>query len=141
VGPKDYVVFMAWAAGLLLPGFLVLFPPSWLPFLPDDRALGVALLAVGSAWLAVIALADAVGDPSLKRPWKTLLWIVTRPASCLAASLGWWGLLAAEPIAIALSPWDVGYACLAFLGLRLLCVYLLLLSARALGVLGRAWTA
>jgi hypothetical protein len=119
-------------AGALLPGSLL--------WIFEVVTPGVLLLVLGSMYASVVALGAALRDPRLKWPWGALRWMATRPLHCLAGSLGWWVLFGSE---IALSrllaegPVVYGFVSLV---LRAACLYALLLSARALGVMGRAWT-
>jgi hypothetical protein len=138
-GYADFGKFMLWAAALLLPGGIVLLAPGWLGVVPRSAVLGVVLFVVGSAWLAVVALGTALADPPMRRPWNALAWVFARPGPCLAGALGWWGILAAEPLVGVVGRLDLAPAVLAYFAVRVVNVYLLMLSARALGVLGRSW--
>ena len=117
---------LAWFAAVILPG------PILLAF--GQTGWGYTLLVLGSMYASVIALAAGLGDPSQRRPWHALRWLTTRPLHCLLGSLGWWALtpqIDAE---------GLGFV-LAALCLRGVGAYLLLVSARAIGVMGRSWTA
>ena len=64
-----------------------------------------------------------------------------RPLACLAGSVGWWVLVLVEWSLAAFAEQGLGLLALLSIVLRCACFYALLLSARALGVLGRTWTA
>jgi hypothetical protein len=130
---KLYWRTLLFFAGALLPGTLL--------WVFEVAAPGVALLVLGSMYAAVVALGAALKDPRLKWPVGAIKWMSTRPLHCLAGSLGWWTLLGSE-IALhhLVTQGAVVYAFVALV-LRVGCLYMLLLSARAIGVMGRAWTA
>lgn len=137
-GLSVYVRFLLWFGVTMLPSrVLWLLGPSMFGFLPSTRALEVVLLILGSAWLAVIALAIAVEEPRLKRPWVTIVWLVRRPFTFLVASLGWWGLGVTEVALSALAGSGEGATLPAGVVLRAASVYALMVSGRVLGVLGR----
>ncbi len=137
-GMNVYVRFLLWFCVTMLPSrVLWLLGPSMLGVLSQTGALEVGLLIVGSAWLAVIALGTAVEEPRLKRPWVTVVWLVRRPFTCLAGSLGWWGLGVTEVAMSALAGSGDGATIPAGVVLRAASVYLLMVSGRVLGVLGR----
>ena len=137
-GMNVYVRFLLWFCVTMLPSSVLwILGPSVLGILPGTRALELLLLVLGSAWLAVIALAIAVEEPSLKRPWVTIVWLLRRPLSCLAGSLGWWGLGATEVALSALAGSGEGATIPAGVVLRAASVYALMVSGRVLGVLGR----
>ncbi len=120
--------------------FAIALVPGTVLWLFGQVGLGIALLAVGSMYGAVVALGAALRDPALKWPWRALTWVVTRPVHCLLGSLGWWVLLVVE-IALhnLLDDGPVVYGFVAVV-LRSACLYALLVSARVIGVMGRAWT-
>ena len=122
-------------AGALLPGSLL-----WMLF--DKIAPGLVLLLLGSMYATVIAMGAALQDPSLKWPWHALRWITTRPLHCLLGSLAYWMLLGSEFALYGLydeaHPVLVGFVSLV---LRFVCMAGLLVSARIIGVMARAWTA
>ena len=120
--------------------FVLLLTPGVLVLAFGNTVLGLVLVCAGSMYAAVVALGAALGDPSLKYPWNAFGWMGRRPLSCLAGSVGWWVLFLAEWSLGSLS--DPGLGLLAFLSLvlRAACFYALLVSARAIGVMGRAWS-
>lgn len=124
LGP--WVRTLLWFAVVMLPG------PILLAF--DQTGWGYALLALGSMYASVVALAAGLGDPSQRMPWHALRWITTRPLHCLAGSVGWWALVPQ------LDGSGIGYV-LSALALRAVGAWLLLVSARVIGVMGRSWTA
>lgn len=117
-----------YAAAFVLPNLLA-------AFLEQPGFVWVAVLL--SPYLAVAALGWALGDPSLKWPWKALGWLARRPLAFVVGALGWWALWYGQiwidettlPARVVVSPVARGAA-----------LYLLLVSARALGVAGRSWT-
>jgi hypothetical protein len=137
-GLSVFARFLLWCFVLLLPSRLLwLLGPDMLGFVSGTAAWEVGLAVVGSAWMAVVALATAVEEPRLKRPWVTVVWLVRRPFHLGAASLGWWGLGATEVAMQALAGAGEGATIPAGVVLRAASVYLLMVSARVLGVLGR----
>lgn len=100
---------------------------------------GFAVLALGSMYASVIALGSALADPRLKWPWHALGWIFRNPMSCLAGSLGWW-VLGLSEYAIN-EAYGSAFAIVLFQSvvLRVVDVYVLMCSARAIGVMGRRW--
>ena len=116
---------VVWFAVCLLPG------PILLAF--DQTGLGYTLLVLGSMYASVVALGDGLGDPSQRMPWNAVRWLTTRPLHCLVGSVGWWALVPQ------LDGSGVGYV-LSALALRAAGAYLLLVSARVIGVMGRSWT-
>lgn len=125
-------VLLLVAAVLLAPGLLAL---HW-----DRPGLAVILFLAAGLWLAAGALGQAVGDARLLRPWHALSWIARRPLGLLVSTTGWWatGLVAWAMLALSDAP-TLGFLA-ASLGLRVAMLYLWLLSARTLGVVGRSWT-
>ena len=110
--------------------------PFWLARLFGlDGAVWVAVVL--SPYLAVLMLGWATGDRTLKWPWKALAWIARRPLEFLVGALGWWALWYGQqlimfqplPLLLVLSPI-----------IRFASLYVLLVSARAIGVAGRSWT-
>jgi hypothetical protein len=120
------------AGALVLPGVVFL--------LVGSTAVGVALLVLASAWLAVAALGAALDDPGLAWPWRALPWIAAGPHWLVLAAAGWWAAALVERIDLALASVDVAPALGAFVLLRVAFVYVWLVSARVLGVVGRAWS-
>jgi hypothetical protein len=120
--------------------------PLWVSHLLDhvlglagfSRGLVLAAAVAGSLWFAVVVVGVAVSEPALARPWTTVGWILRHPFALLVGSLGWWALALVE-IALAGLAAGGGWAGVpAGVGLRLASVYVLMVSARALGVVGRA---
>ncbi len=99
----------------------------------------VVLFAAASIYGVVAALGWAVSDPSLRWPWNALTWISTRPLHCVVVALSWWIVIATEFAIRGLQ--NEGLVLTAFVALILRAVnaYVLLLGARVLGVMGRAW--
>lgn len=124
-------------------GFIAFFAcgvlPGWALIAFGLVGPGIAVLAVGSMYVSVVALGAALADPGLKWPWRAPYWMVRHPVACIAGSAGWWVLGLTE---VALS--DV-YAkgllvtLVVAVPLRLLGMYALVLSARCIGVMGRSW--
>ena len=116
------------------------------PFLQDPKegAHDAASIAwvVGLGGLAlllapVVVLGAATGNRRMLWPWGALPWLFRGFQTCLVVMLGWAGLVGAE-IAVAWLPTtSLGASFAACLALRLLSLFLLLVGARALGVLGR----
>jgi hypothetical protein len=129
---RRMVRLLALAVALLAPGLLALALSLTVP--------AIVLLVVGCAWTAAAALGAAVGDPSLGRPGGAVEWMSRRPLGLLAGALGWVAAGAAEVAVLALADAPLAGALAAFVGLRLATAYAWLLSARALGVVGRAWS-
>jgi hypothetical protein len=137
-GVAGFARFLLWFVVLMSPsGVLWLIGPAMLGFVDGTTTLQVALEVVGGAWLAIIALATAVEEPRLKRPWITAVWLLRRPVHALAGSLGWWGLGAAEIALYHLAESGSNLGLPAAVVVRALSVVLLMLSARVLGGLGR----
>ena len=136
---KDFARYLLWAFVSVAPGAVLWLLQSYLGWVEGADAWIVALFVVGSMWMSVVALSSALGEPRMKRPWITVLWLFWHPLTCLVGSLGWWALGVAEATVLKgqdVSPWA---AVPSGLVLRAASVYLLMVSARALGVLGRRW--
>ena len=121
--------------GALL-GLLFLAPlllSGWWP-----AAKWIAVLA--SPYLSVAMLGWALGDPTLARPWNALAWLARRPVCFAVGALGWWALAGGWAVMFALARSNPVGAAVASLIVRPAAVYLILLSARAIGVAGRSWT-
>jgi hypothetical protein len=128
-----------WAYARTLIAFGGVLAPGTVLLVFDVLAPGVLLLLAGSMYASVVALGAAVGDPALKWPWHAVRWMATRPLHCLVGSLAWWALLGAELVVFRLRDEPLALVGFVSLALRALCVYGLLLSARVVGVMGRAW--
>jgi hypothetical protein len=124
---------------LLLQAFVLLAPGVgvlvWGP-----TALGLLLLLLGSVWLAVAVLGSALGDGKLVLPWHAVAWISTRPLPLLVGASAFWAAGLAEWLVAALASAPLPAALAVFLPMRFAVLWLWLLSARALGVLGREWS-
>ena len=129
----------AYARTVLL--FVLLIAPGCFVLAFGNVWLGMLLVAVGSMYAAVVALGAALQDRTIKRPWNAFGWIGRWPLYCVVGSLAWWLLVLTE-WSLASSA-DQGLTLIAFLSviLRFAGFYALLLSARAIGVMGRAWSA
>ena len=119
-------------AALVLPGIVLL--------LLERTAAGVLLLLVGLLWAAVAALGQVVGEPSLVLPWKALAWMGARPLGLWASTVGWVAAVGVEALVWAQHGTGAFAALALSIPARAAFVYLWLLSARALGVVGRAWS-
>jgi hypothetical protein len=131
---------VAWLALTLGPAALLwLLGPAMIGLL-DDAHTGwrVTLGLLGSLWLAVVGLSLALSDARLRRPWVTLSWIARRPLALLVGASGWWALGLAEVALGALSATGDWATLPLAIGVRGASVYLAMLAARALGVVGRA---
>ena len=102
--------------------------------------LALVLFLGGGMLLAVGALGQVVGDPTLIRPWNALAWIARHPLGLLAATAGWWAAGWTEILVWWMRDASTGLYVPACFALRLVGMYLWLLSARALGVVGRSWS-
>ncbi len=114
--------------------------PGLVLLLADAAPAAFVLFALASLYGVVVALGWALSDPTLRRPWNALAWIVSRPLHCLGVAATWW-LIGVGELAIRAVQSD-GVILTAFVSLlvRGLCAWLLLVGARVLGVMGRAWT-
>lgn len=121
-----------WALGFALPMLVC----AWF----SRPGLGVLIAAAASPYLAVVTLGWALNDGSLKLPWNALAWLARRPIAFLVGTLGWWALWYSQVAVLHLAEQGPGVVFVASLGLRAAALYLLLVSARALGVAGRSWT-
>jgi hypothetical protein len=128
--------------GLLLRAVWLLGPGA-VAWALGETGLGIALLVLGSVWFSVAMLGAAVGDPALVRPWYAVAWISAKPLPLLVAASAWWAAGLVEwTVASAASdpkvPFGSTLALSAFLRLGFLWVWLV--AARVLGVLGRGWS-
>jgi hypothetical protein len=123
----------------VLGGVALALAPGAVLLLFGQPAVAVVLLVAGSMYASVLALGSALGDPTLKRPWTALAWMTRRPLACLGGALGWWLALGAVLAVHGLVPRGAGLVVFVSVVLRPVCAWGLLLSARALGVLGRSW--
>lgn len=130
---REEIIRLGWwfvaAVMLLAPGILVLHFGS--------AGVGLVLLGVAGLWMAVDALGLAIGRTGLKRPWKALPWIGRHPFGLLAATVGWWAAGLSEWAVFALRSERTGIVLLVSVPVRIVFAYLLFVSARALGVVGR----
>ncbi|MFM8979902.1 MAG: hypothetical protein ACKOSS_05510 [Planctomycetia bacterium] len=135
---RSFATFLAWALAWLAPGLLLAFVGPRLHAWQGAAGWGVpVLLVLGGMGVALLALARAVGEPWLARPWWAALWMAQRPLVVLAASAGWWGLGGAE-WALARLAREGGWPLLPVgVLVRAASVWGLVACARALGVLGR----
>jgi hypothetical protein len=131
-GLRSFLRFLLVALALSAPGAILLMVGRPLP--------GAILLVVGSAGLSAVALSRAVGDPSVGRPMGAAGWVLRRPLALLVGSIGWWAAGLLEWLAVALSELSFAAAASAMFASRVLVTWLWLVSARAIGVAGRAWT-
>ena len=97
----------------------------------------VFLCLYQSAW----ALGAALGDYRIKYPWHAIPMIFCSPLTCIVGSLGLVGCLVAEWIHLSVNGNGLGQVLAASIPLRFVAAYLLVFSARWLGVLGRSWRA
>lgn len=128
------------ALGRLVAIIVALALPGIALLLLHKTAAGVFLLVAGLLWAGVAALGAVVGEPSLVLPWKAFPWMGARPLGLLAATVGWVvavGVEWFEGTQAGIGPFP---AIVLALVLRAAFVYLWLVSARALGVVGRAWS-
>lgn len=129
---KPYVWTIVLFIGLHVPGVVLIWAF-------DLALVGIVLLVLGSMYASVVAMGAALKDPGLKYPWRAFGWLKRGPLHCLVGCLAWWALLGTEPALHGLSEQGLGLVAFVALALRAVCAYLLLVSARALGVLARAW--
>lgn len=102
-----------------------------------DTSAGVWIALLLSPVLAVVMLGWALGDPSLKWPWNALEWLARRPLEFVVGAAGWWALWYGQlAVDASAAPWRFALSPL----VRFASLYLLLVSARAVGVAGRSWT-
>lgn len=128
---RKYSGFIAFFACGVLPGWVLIAFELVQP--------GIAVLAIGSMYVSVVALGAALGDPSLKWPWKAPFWMVRHPVACIAGSAGWWVLGLTEVALAAVYEKGLLVTLVVAVPLRLLGMYALVFSARAVGVMGRTW--
>lgn len=135
---RSFAAFLALALAWLAPGLLLAFVGPRVNAWQGWAAWAApALLVLGAMGLSMLALARAVQEPWLARPWWAALWVARRPGIVLAASAGWWGLAGAER-ALAWLGSGGGWGLLPVgVLVRAASVWGLVASARALGVLGR----
>ncbi len=126
-----YVWTMALVIGLHVPGIVFWFMENYF--------VAILLLVLGSMYASVVAMGEGLKDSSLRLPWRAFPWIKRGPFHCVVGCVAWWALLAVEPALVGLSEQSFGLVAFVALALRAVCAYLLLVSARALGVLARAW--
>ena len=124
-----------WVFGLV---FIVLFlsplalAMKWLP--------GTTIALVLSPYLAVAMLGWSLGDHTLVRPWKALPWLARRPLEFVVGTLGWWALWYGGALIGPAYEHGPPAVLMASAAVRAATIYLLLVSARAIGVAGRSWT-
>ena len=126
--------------GLLLVAALVLAGPGVVADVLERPGVAIVLFLVGGVLLAAGALSQVVGDTTLIHPWNALAWIAKHPLGLLASTAGWWAAGWTEIFIWWMRDTSTGLFIAASLGLRLIGMYLWLLSARALGVVGRSWS-
>ena len=102
-----------------------------------DTHAGTLVALGASPLLAVVTLGWALGDRSLKWPWNTLAWLVRRPFEFVVGALGWWALWYGQ---LAIDATDLPLRVVVSPAARFASLYLLLVSARAIGIAGRSWT-
>lgn len=126
-----------WAAFMGM--FVLSLVPGWALILFDRVEPGLLVLGVGSMYVSVVALGSALEDPRLKLPWNAIRWMAKNPLLCVVGSLGWW-ILGLSEYAISKS-YGGNTALILFesVVLRLVDAYVLMFSARMLGVMGRSW--
>ncbi len=97
----------------------------------------VFLCLYQSAW----ALGAALNDHRIKYPWHAIPMIFKAPLTCIVGALGLVGCLVAEWVHLSVNGNGLGQVLAASIPLRFVAAYLLVFSARWLGVLGRSWAA
>lgn len=126
-----------WAAFMGM--FLFALVPGWVLIIVDLVEPGLLVLGLGSMYVSVVALGSALEDPKLKLPWNAIPWMLRNPLLCVLGSLGWW-VLGLTEYAIAKSyGGGLGLVVFESIVLRLVDAYVVLWSARMLGVMGRSW--
>lgn len=133
---RDDLVQFAWT----LLAFALALAPGALLYVFERMVPGILLLVLGSMYASVVALGAALQDRRLKWPWHALAWLARRPVLCLVGALGWWTLWMGEVAVNALGDQGVILAGFVALVMRAAGMYALLVSARAIGVMGRTWT-
>ncbi len=128
------------ALGRLVAIIVALALPGIVLLLLGKTAAGLFLVVAGLLWAGVAALGTVVGEPSLVLPWKALPWMGARPLGLLAATVGWVVAVGVEWFEGTQSGIGAFPAIVLAIVLRTAFVYLWLVSARALGVVGRAWS-
>ena len=110
-------------------------------FVFDQAAIGLLVLLLSLVYAAVVAISRAIGDRRMRLPWVAGAWIGRGPLhialGCAGWLLGWVG----EVVILHQQGEGIGMTAIVGISMRLLCVYMLFVSARALGVLGRQWEA
>lgn len=124
--------------GILLVAAVLLAAPGIVADVLERPGLALVLFAAGGLWLAACALGQTVGEAVLSRPWLALAWIARRPLGLLAATAGWWAAGWTEVFLWWMRDEPALLFAAASFGMRLVGMYLWLLSARALGVVGRS---
>ena len=100
-------------------------------------ALVIGLAALAALFAPVMMLGAATGNRRMLWPWGAIPWLFRGFFTCVAVAVGWASLVAVEILVTRLpeaSLVDIALRCFA---LRVASVHLLLVGARALGVLGR----
>ncbi len=101
---------------------------------------GVLLVAGAALYLATWALASVVGDLRVRRIDVAVGWMLARPLALLVGAAGWVVAAVIERSLVSGLALDLGVALLVSAAARAAMVYVWLVSARALGVVGRAWS-
>ncbi len=122
-------------AGFALPGVFIAVGF----FLFHQPAIGLLVLLVALAYAAVLALGQALGDVRMRLPWVALPWVVRGPLHVAVGCVGWLFGWVGEAVILYQQEVGIGMTAIVGIAVRLLCVYALFVSARALGVLGRQW--
>jgi hypothetical protein len=131
--PRSMGHYALWVLPLLLVGAgLLLF---------GSAALGLLLVLIGVLHAAVATMGQALGDTRLRLPWKAAEWFTRGPLHVAIGCAGWLAAWVGEIAILHQQSVGVGLTAIVGFALRLLCVYMLFVSARALGVLGRQWEA
>jgi hypothetical protein len=124
-------------------GFIAFFAfgvlPGWALIALELVRPGIALLAIGSMYVSVVALGAALEDPSIKWPWRAAVWMVRHPVASIAGSMGWWVLGLTEFALGAIQDQGLPVTLIIAAPLRLIGMYTLTFSARCIGVMGRSW--
>lgn len=126
--------------GIVLVAAVVLCAPGIVAGVLERPFLALVLFLVGGVLLAAGALSQVVGDPTLMRPWNVLAWVGKRPLGLLAGTAGWWAAGWTEVVLGRMGDASTPLYLLTAIALRVAGLYLWLLSARALGVVGRSWS-
>ncbi|MDJ0974043.1 MAG: hypothetical protein QNJ98_06250 [Planctomycetota bacterium] len=126
-----------WAAFMGM--FMFALVPGWVLIIVDLVEPGLLVLGIGSMYVSVLALGGALEDPRLKLPWNAIPWMLRRPHLCVLGSLGWWALGLTEYALAKSYGSSLGWISIESVVLRVVNAYLVLWSARMLGVMGRSW--